>query len=264
MSGFSAEWLAMREPVDHASINHRVRDALKSRFLGRSALRVVDLGSGTGSNLRGLSPDLPGGQSWTLVDYDDRLLGRASAPPGVEVDKLQRDLSSGDISDLVTGADLVTASALFDLVAEGVIGRMVGQIAEARATFYTVLTYDGGATWLPSHSRDALMRAAFNRHQRSDKGFGPAAGPDATAALAAAFQAAGYRVTRGKSPWVLAGEHGELRRAVDDGWAGAVRETGELSERDVDEWVAHRHRSDNAVTIVGHEDLLAFPATGAD
>lgn len=260
MAGFSADWLALREPADHASINAGLRRIVRERFAGRDQIRIVDLGSGTGSNLRGLSPDLPPNQHWTLVDYDAGLLAHARAPAaGVTIETRCADLSSGDIADLIRGADLVTASALFDLVSGTVIDRMAQQIAASGAAFYTVLTYDGIATWLPETPRNSDMRTLFNRHQKSDKGFGPAAGPDATSALAAAFSTQNYNVLRGRSPWVLAAESATLRDAVDEGWAGAVVETGDVSRADADAWLAARRGSAKAVTIVGHEDLLALP-----
>lgn len=262
MSGFSPEWLALREPADHASINAEVRRALLGAFAGRSALKVVDLGCGAGSNLRGLSPWLPAGQSWTLVDYDQRLLDAAkarlqAAPP---VTFRQADFSKGDFAPLIAGAHLVTAAALFDLVSAPVIGKLAEAVSASRQVFYTVLTYDGIASFLPEHPLDRAMREAFNRHQQTDKGFGPAAGPSATEALAQAFTSRGYRVVRGKSPWVLDKTCERLRRELDQGWANAVRETGAIPVREVESWIAHRLAAADAVTIVGHEDLLALPA----
>src|SRR5690606_17653538 len=104
---------------------------------------------------------------------------------------------------LLQDADLVTASALFDLVSAPFIEAMASEIAAMRCAFYTVLTYDGIAAFLPDHAANHLMREAFNRHQQTDKGFGPAAGPTATDILANAFRRHGYTVRRGKSPWVL-------------------------------------------------------------
>ena len=61
MGGFSAEWLSVREPVDHASCNNMVKRAMLDYLKAKhgktlSNLSVVDLGCGTGSNLRGLAP----------------------------------------------------------------------------------------------------------------------------------------------------------------------------------------------------------------
>ena len=77
MSGFSADWLALREPYDLRARNPAVLDAVAAFFEPRPSVRVVDLACGTGSTLRALSPRLPPRQSWTLVDNDPGLLARA-------------------------------------------------------------------------------------------------------------------------------------------------------------------------------------------
>ena len=76
---FSPEWLALREPADHAAVNAHLRDSLRAHFSGRDLVRVVDLGCGTGSNLRGTWPVLAANQSWTLVDHDPKLLAAAKS-----------------------------------------------------------------------------------------------------------------------------------------------------------------------------------------
>ncbi|MEQ1613869.1 MAG: class I SAM-dependent methyltransferase [Hyphomicrobiaceae bacterium] len=278
---FSPEWLALREPADHASVNAHVRDLLRARFAGRETVRVVDLGCGAGSNLRGTWNTLGPHQSWTLVDYDPKLLaaartrlakfgkGEAAGDAGlsltlpgttIDVGFRQADLSQGALGPVVDGADLVTAAALFDLASAKLIDELVDAVAARRQTFFTVLTYDGIASWLPEHPADTAMREAFNAHQRGNKGFGPALGPAATDAMAKAFARHGYHVTRGKSPWVLDHWHLTLRRELDQGFAGAVRETGRVPSADIDNWLAKRRANDDAVTIIGHEDLLAVPA----
>ena len=74
---FSPDWLALREPADHAARNGEVLAAVREHFAQVSPLRIVDLGCGTGSNLRGLAPHLPREQHWHLVDYDPLLLAAA-------------------------------------------------------------------------------------------------------------------------------------------------------------------------------------------
>jgi hypothetical protein len=103
------------------------------------------------------------------------------------------------------------------------------------------------------------MLGAFNAHQTGDKGFGPAAGPGATDALAKAFYGGGYRVLRGTSPWVLDRLFPKLRTELDQGFANAVRETGRVPPEVVETWVAHRLTGEDRVSIIGHEDLLATP-----
>lgn len=266
MSGFAPEWLALREGADHRSINHAVRRAVLDHLHGRDRVRVADLGCGTGSNFRQLAPEIAAQQTWLLVDHDPGLLQLASVMTGdlarvsgADVQVLEADLASGDFGGIASKVDLVTAAALFDLISPQVIEELVRSIAEARCAFYTVLTYDGLATWLPETPLNPVLRDAFNRHQQTDKGFGPAAGPTATDALAAAFGGHGYRVVRGKSPWVLDAGLETLRNETDRGWAGAVIETGALTSGDADAWLKARESNADAVTIVGHEDLLALP-----
>lgn len=279
---FSPEWLALREPADHAAVNGQIRNAVRTRFAGRDLIRVVDLGCGAGSNLRGTCSALGNRQAWTLVDYDAKLLAAArerlaafadtsqesaagglkltSAGAMIDVAFRQADLSSGDFAAVIEGTDLVTAAALFDLVSVPVIEKLAAAVTERRQAFYTVLSYDGIAAWLPGHPADAALRHAFNAHQLTDKGFGPAAGPGATDALTAAFQRRGYKVYRGHSPWILDHRYERLRKELDAGFASAVVETGRIDTATVAAWLDARRCAADAVTIIGHEDLFAVPA----
>ncbi len=84
MSGFSADWLALREPYDLRARNPAVLDAVAASLEPLSSVRIVDLACGTGSTLRALSPRLPARQNWRLVDNDLSLLARATATPLAE------------------------------------------------------------------------------------------------------------------------------------------------------------------------------------
>lgn len=266
MSDFAPEWLALREGADHRSINHTVRRHLLAFLNEQANVHISDLGCGTGSNMRSLAPEISARQLWMLVDRDEALLKLAAtmttdvaAAYQIEVRAHKADLSSGDIAEIAAHSDLITAAALFDLVSPDMITRMADQIADAGIAFYTVLTYDGIASWLPETDLNATMRDAFNRHQRTDKGFGAAAGPEATSLLSKAFSARGYNVLRGKSPWVLDHNLATLRHETDRGWATAVAETGEITREQADAWLQSREADASAITIVGHEDFLALP-----
>ena len=74
MSGFSAEWLALRESYDLRARNPIVLDAVAASFKSLDAISVVDLACGAGSTVRALGPHLPARQRWDLVDNDPRLL----------------------------------------------------------------------------------------------------------------------------------------------------------------------------------------------
>lgn len=278
MSGFSADWLALREPADHAARNPQVLAAVGAHFAERPALSVLDLGCGTGSNLRGSYAALPSRQHWTLVDNDPVLLAAARAQlrgwadearelgeelvltkgdRTITVDTRQADLTADLEWVLGWQPDLVTAAALFDLSSRRWIERFVAALASQRLPLYTVLTYDGRETWNPPHPVDAAVLAAFKHHQGTDKGFGPAAGPEATDILAEAFRKAGYAVSTGDSSWRLTGSDHPLRPALAEGIARAARETGQLDMSAVDDWLeARRIATDVAI---GHQDIWARP-----
>ena len=81
MSSFSAEWLALREPVDAASRNLELTTRLLNWRQRFNTLPVLDLASGTGANFRFLAPRLGGGQHWRLIDHDSKLLAQSPGLP---------------------------------------------------------------------------------------------------------------------------------------------------------------------------------------
>ena len=277
MSGFDPDWLKLREPVDHRSRAKNVLAALSARFAARQSMVIVDLGCGTGSNLRGTAEHLPLAQHWHLVDADERLLAAArprlsewadqskEGPGGFHLTKGQREIRVSFIKadlnhDLVfprLKPDLVTAAALFDLVSEPFARRFTDALALANIAFYTVLSYDGKAAWEPADALDQRMLALFNQHQQTDKGLGPALGPAATDVLAGALKRHGFAILRGSSAWQLGAEDAALTAAVTDGWAGAVSELGQLDPPAVQAWLKRQRQARSC--LVGHEDLLALP-----
>ena len=157
---------------------------------------MLDLGSGTGSNLRYLARRLPGEQEWTLVDRDAALLdqatGAAVAVAGVaRVKCVPGELDRAGLG-LVPEADLVTASALLDLVTHEWLEQLVATCRAAGNAALLTLTWDGTMTWDDPDPDDALVAEAVRIHQLRDKGMGPALGPAAGPAAERAFRVAGY------------------------------------------------------------------------
>jgi SAM-dependent methyltransferase len=266
MSGFSADWLSLREPADHRARAAGLLETLAAWADQRDSLTVLDLGCGTGSNARAMIPHLPGTQHWRLVDYDRALLETAreklaetsAHKLGAMTVKIEEaDLSRGLEPLLSVDCDLVTASALFDLVSKPWLDGMVAALAARRLPLYTVLIYDGIMEWSPAHPADTAVRDAFNAHQQTDKGFGPAAGPYAGVYLAARLSEAGYDIATASSPWLLEPQDQELMLANLEGIGAAAGETGLVGEAELANWLAFRRKG--GTCTVGHVDLLALP-----
>ncbi len=259
------DWLALREPVDHRSRAADLMAPLAEWWGGRSSRRVLDLGSGTGSNLRYLAPRLPGEQEWTLVDRDAALLdqatGTAVAVAGVaRVKRVPGELDREGL-ELVAGADLVTASALLDLVTQEWLERLAATCRAAGNAVLLTLTWDGTMTWNDPDPDDALVAEAVRIHQRRDKGMGPALGPAAGPATERAFRSAGYDTWLRPSPWRLGADDASLARALIDGCVAAAAEQRPADASLIRGW-AERRRATAAHPFgleVGHVDLLALP-----
>jgi len=275
---FAASWLALREPHDHAAradeLTQQLCRYLRSRSADsdKGAIRVLDLACGTGSSLRYLAPRLGASQHWTMVDRDPALLARLCGEerPQVAIEPVCLDLVE-DLERLpLAGVDLITASALLDLVSAGWLERLVAAVLDARKqqparsgppALLFALSYDGSVIWQPALPEDGAAVALFNRHQRSDKGFGPALGPSAAGEAALQLQAAGFTVTQASSTWRLGPADTAIQREFLAGIAGAAATLASESTR-VQAWLQERlalvDRGHSAVEV-GHQDVLAVP-----
>jgi hypothetical protein len=265
MSDFSAQWLALREPYDAKARDAAVLDAVASAFRGEPSVSVVDLACGTGATLRALGPRLPARQSWRLVDNNLSLLAQASAlgrPPHLTVNARPVDLAH-DLEVALDGPiHLVTTSALLDLVSAEWLERLAVEAAARRLPVYAALTYQGSASLDPAEPFDLEVIAAVNRHQRRDKGFGPALGPEAGRRAVRSFERVGYNVLPGSSDWVFEPHDREIQLQVLAGWAVAATELGDLPPTAIANWLAQRRNlvmAGQSNMTVGHVDLFATP-----
>lgn len=286
MGDFNAGWLALREPADRLARSVPLTRAVCDGLGREGPLQVLDLAAGTGANVRYLTGRLMGEQSWLLVDDDATLLAQVPArmsawgfERGLEavhdaeglVLRGERltcrvatrclDLAALDDVAMFQGRALVTASALLDLVSDRWLGVLAERCRQSAATVLFALTYDGRICCAPEEPEDGLVRDLVNRHQRSDKGFGDAAGPDATDRAERCFAALGYRVQRAPSAWELPPDARELQHQLIEGWAHAAAVIAPGRAASIRSWrerrLAHVAGGQSRL-VVGHEDLAAW------
>lgn len=286
MGEFSVDWLSSREPADRRARADHLLAPLLPRARRRAPHRVLDLGAGSGANLRHLAPRLGPGQRWHCIDHDAGLLqaltettvewalaegGRATADSGrlvligpdwdAVVETHAADLADGVPRAWLTGMSLVTASALLDLVSESWLNGLIACAWETDCNLLFALSYDGRAELRPAHPLDPDLIGWVNRHQRRDKGLGSALGPDAARIAARRARAVGYRVRSAASDWLIGPGEQRLQQGLVDGWLRAALEAEPGASSQLWAWHAARSAEIEAAGLtlrVGHQDLVAY------
>lgn len=288
--GFSAQWLALREPFDAAArqrawsgLAAATRWTRPDHLPSDRTLSIADLACGTGSNLRFLAPRLGGTQHWRVVDHDASLLEalprmtehwanrhgygvtargstvRIEGPTfRADVEALRIDLVNDLARVPFTDAQLVTASALLDLVSKQWLAQLVAHSRAAGADVYCALTYNGRITWRPSDDLDDVVLQAFNRHQQTDKGFGPALGPSAGDEAIMLLRGAGYRVISANSDWRIESRDVALRRSLIEDWAEAAASVYPQRRAGIEGWRRRRCNAHGGAEVeIGHVEIVA-------
>jgi len=282
MTGFAADWLALREPADHAARDRGLGERFAAALPPHP--RIIDLGAGTGANARALAPLIAGDHHWLLVESDpalraaqrEALLAWAvrsgfGVSGGAEF-AIERQGArwrfTGVALDLAQGwgaldalaADGVTASAFFDLVSEAWIARLVAWLAARRLPLLAALTVEGRRVWAPPDADDALIAAVFRADQRRDKGLGPALGPAAPHTLARILADHDFAIATAASDWRLGPAQRGLIEALVQGEARTAR-AAPADRPAIAAWEGRRSEAAAAGGLrltVGHLDLLAL------
>jgi hypothetical protein len=242
----SPEWLALRETADAAARSADLAARLARQL--RAPLVIHDLGGGSGAMGRWLAPRLPGPQRWVVHDRDADLLALAAAP---DVEVRRTDLARLTAAD-VAGADLVTASALLDLLTADELAGILAACAGIPVLF--ALSVAGRVALTPAEPLDARIAAAFNAHQRRNG----LLGPDAVAAVRAACPGVLVR----PSPWRLGAAEARLAAEWLEGWVAAACEQEPGLAADAAAYRERRltHAAAGALAVtVDHADLLVLP-----
>jgi hypothetical protein len=282
-----SNWLRLRELADAAARSAQLTSLIADALAGQRSVHALDLGTGTGSNIRFLMDRLPSTQRWTAVDRDDRLLsevpalvaahGRSLGHHAEEredgcrivgdgfdchVSTRQMDLGELDDASIFEGRQLVTSSALLDLVSESWLRQLAAHGRAAQAVLLLSLIYNGMSVSSPTVEDDELIRELLNRHQRRNKGLGGrAAGPDAADVAERVLKDAGYVVRRAASNWTLDPTARAFQRELMREWVEAALEVSPHMASRIERWherrLAHLEGGRSWI-VVGHDDLAAW------
>jgi hypothetical protein len=265
----SPNWLALREPADAEARARDLAEALELASPSSDPKVIHDLGCGTGSMGRWLAPLLAGPQHWVLHDRDADLLALAAADaPGpaadgapVTVEAKRSDLDRMQVRDL-SGATLITASALLDMLTAEELDRLVGLCLGVGCPVLLTLSVVGSVEITPADRLDRPVAAAFDAHQRRTTERGALLGPDAVDFATKAFRRLGAEVLVRPSPWRLGPAHSALAAEWFTGWVGAACEQEPELAAECDPYARRRlaqASAGNLAVTVAHTDLLVLP-----
>jgi hypothetical protein len=286
---FSADWLVLREKLDQQARNRVLAEALAGRL--KEHPHLLDLGAGTGSLFRFMAPIIGRPQTWIFADADETLLHAAvertaewGERNGLEVISRQRpgklSLSLGTstgkwhIETLVTdlgqvphglpldGVDAVVCSALLDLTSRAWMARL---FAVLRVPFYAGMSVNGHDAWVPRHSADRVVRTAFRRDQRRDKGLGSALGNDSGDTALRLLADLGFQTRKAASDWRIPGSARTVTRRLAQMTSSSALQSMPALTGKIAEWTSARLRqaAKGRLSIrIGHFDTLGFPPDG--
>lgn len=264
-----ADWLALREPADAAARAPELLETLRARLPTGDRLVVHDLGCGTGSMARWLAGQLGGPQHWVLHDLDADLLAvAATRPPGQASDGAPVTLETrrGDITRLdaaeLSGAGLITASALLDVLTAEELDRLVETCAGVGCPVLITLSVSGRVDLAPSDPLDQRVTDAFNAHQRRSTRAGRLLGPDAVEVAVDRLSRLGLEVQVRASPWRLGPDQAALAGEWFSGWLAAACEQQPELRGPAEPYSRRRLAQAEAGRLsvtVHHQDLVAWP-----
>jgi hypothetical protein len=266
--GVEVSWLIARAAADGAA-----REATVSTLLPRlsehvrpdrgAAVRMIDVGAGSGANQRWLAPRLPFHQQWIHLDHDPGILGHTHDVGHTElvvggIDTLDQLLDRRPAGDVHQPA-VITCAAVLDVLTRRDLALLCELISTRAVPALLSLSVTGEMSIEPSDAADGTLLDAFNAHQRRDG----RAGPDAPDLVVAHCHRTGVRVQEMSTPWVLdaSSDHEFVARFLRERLDAAVEHEPTLGPAGAS-WLRHRlaQLDDPGTRItVGHRDLLLLP-----
>jgi len=232
LSDFDLEndWLEERCRFDARARNAPVEKRILEFFSSVPLIRVLDIGSGLGANVRYYSRLFDCDQKWFLVEKSpERSLKAPGAikswakengwktnesEKGITVlmphRRVQIEFKHGSFLDrenmaLLSGIDLVAANALLDLITEKQFEDLAGGLAVYRIPLLATLNYES-MSFSPCERKDTEFIAAYEGHMKRHRQSGRAMGPDAVRHVTGFSEKNGVSVLSGKSPWHIGGK----------------------------------------------------------
>lgn len=218
------EWLNLRYDADCQSRNQRVQEQVLGQ-LKEDTIRILDIGAGTGSNIRYLLTKLTNPkQQWILLDQEEDLLQNVKHHLAIladlqhqsdakfafhyegreiSVEFLVGDLFSSKVEAYMKSSDLIVANAFFDLLSKSQLSSFMSMLKANEQLLLATINYTG-TTFSVHHSKqDDIWIERYHQHMKRPSLSGSSTGPDCINEMTRIIQDHGLRYVAGPSDWVL-------------------------------------------------------------
>ncbi len=257
MTKSTNDWLTVREIADSRFRSKELATAFAEVICPDDL--VVDLGCGTGANIRYLDHYLSRMQNWLAIDNDSDLLDQASARrPRDRVTFKVLDVAI-DLQRVPFGPGVaITASAFLDITSRDWLVQLAHYCRDT--PLLIAMSAASQPVWHPTDEFDEPIRSRLETHQRANHGFGPSMGTDAVQFLAEQLRKQGCHVKLRQSNWKLDSSDDALISLMISGVTRRVQSVPNAI--DAQGW--QRIRQDQLLSgelrlVVQHLDLLSFP-----
>lgn len=288
---FDPNWLQERYPFDADARNKEREWEAIHQFAYLDHVHLVDLGTGTGSNVRYYLEQFPQNQTWHCVEEDGALkemfwqnIKQLAKTEGYELEwngealKMSKSghwvnihFVEGNLMELDSLVDLlrtdfILANAVFDLFSEAQFSELIHIISHHSLSLFFSLNYEG-MKFFPSEEADVFYIDQYNAHMKRPQPFGHGMGPDASQLMEKAFRTALAEVKLGESIWEI-GEKDEkmltyllgfFEDALADWWKTTEEKAAFIA------WIGRKKtmiQEQQLAANVYHQDVLAsfFPS----
>ena len=197
MHKFNNNWLRLRETVDKKSRNLKVIKLINNKYNHKDNIKIIDLGTGAGSNYNYLKPKFKFNQDWLFTDISSNSMNYFK-----ENLKLSQKITSTKfkIFDVISDLDkikfnnfnIVTGSAFLDILPKNWFYKFHKYNLKTDIILFAI-NYNGSFKFFPKHKYDKNIVNFFNMDQKTDKGIGlKAVGPDCSQLIKKTFKNTHY------------------------------------------------------------------------
>ncbi len=269
------QWLNQRFDYDSRSRNLDLEKEFLASLAELETINIIDLGSGSGANLKYLSPKIDGQQVWHLIERDKSLMNHAEKTIELvkqtnqaklrSVHKIIADFTDKDLNVFKeTERRVFLANAVFDIIPLATFLTFLDLLGSRpcnNVILYFTIHINEDLTIQPIHPLNQKYLSLFHQHMQRDQNGKRAMGPNTVREISNTLSQRGFLVKTADSSWDIKEDSSFLKSNFDFIICATRELLGPKEVGEWEEWVQfHLKAIDQGKSRlhVGHQDILAY------